>query len=143
MENKEELLEEYGSLMERMLRSGIVRSGNVISDYGEHMAAKRLGLELMVDRGPFDAVDAEGRKYEIKTRTSGSYMNNGGPQLDLNQLKSCDYLVYVEFGLQWGLTKLLKIPAEEVKYKKKGKRLIIDDETLRRYDVLNEIKKGF
>ena len=42
----------------------------ITGEYGEYLAAKLLGLELADARSPgYDAIDTEGRKFQIKARS--------------------------------------------------------------------------
>ena len=62
----------YRAARDELLRLGIIRSErSVAGDYGEWLAAQMLDLELSPNgvQAGFDAIDSNGKTYQIKTRT--------------------------------------------------------------------------
>lgn len=60
----------YCDILDLLRERNLIRStNNPVADYAEYLVATALGLELAAKSTTgYDAVDAEGRKYEIKGR---------------------------------------------------------------------------
>ena len=65
-----DLLRLYTEVLEELRRRGVTRSSNnPVADYTEHIVAAKLGLKLSNNSASgFDALDADGRRYQIKGR---------------------------------------------------------------------------
>lgn len=65
-----ELLAAYCSIMGTLRERGVVRSANnPVADYTESLVARALNLTLETQsRAGYDAIDSEGRRYQIKGR---------------------------------------------------------------------------
>ena len=65
-----ELLRLYTEVLDELRRRGVTRStNNPAADYTEHLVSTKLGLTLAANSASgFDAVDADGRRYQIKGR---------------------------------------------------------------------------
>jgi|SRR6266404_1588436 len=65
-----EMLSTYADLMEQLRSRGICRSSNnPVADYTEGLVAAKLNLELRGNSASgYDAVDAAGKRYQIKGR---------------------------------------------------------------------------
>lgn len=120
MKNKEinQLLKKYTGIIEQLQKAGVIRSSKVVSDYGEYISSKKLNLELMkssINKG-YDAVDKEGKKYEIKSRKSTSY-NKATiiPVPNNEQMKIADFLVFIRFNNDWDIDAFLRIPMPKAK----------------------------
>lgn len=131
------LLIEYRNIVNRLKEKGIIRTTKVVSDYGEYVAAKKLGLQR--DPNPsnkgYDAIDEQGRKYEIKTRKATAWNKPTIFPVNEDQLRSADFIIYVEFDDDWNLVKLLRIPTSEVQYNK-YKRVILNKNLVNKFTVL-------
>lgn len=65
-----DLLKLYTTILDELRTRGVTRSSNnPAADYTEHLISTKLGLTLADNSvSGFDAVDAEGRRYQIKGR---------------------------------------------------------------------------
>jgi hypothetical protein len=79
--SNEQLLSAYCSLMAALKDRGVIRSSNnPVADYTESLVSKALGLSLeSQSTAGFDALDSNGRRYQIKGRRLTSH--NTSPQL--------------------------------------------------------------
>ncbi|GEM_PF-1276462 len=74
------------------------KSGNLVGNVGEYLAAKRLNLTLAKsNQKGFDAVDEQGRKYEIKSRRVYDSSRRNSETRRINNLvgKETDFLIIV------------------------------------------------
>ena len=142
MEDKEikKLLNKYTHINEILKNAGIVRTGKVVADYGEYVASKRLNLTLAGSSGNkgYDALDANGKKYEIKTRKATAWNKPTIFPVKQNQLSIIDFLIYVEFDNEWNLIKLLKIPTKEV-IKNKYNKVVVSQDLVKKWNKLTKI----
>ena len=76
-----QLLSAYCSLMAALRDRGVVRSSNnPVADYTESLVSRALGLSLeSQSQAGYDALDSDGRRYQIKGRRLTSH--NTSPQL--------------------------------------------------------------
>jgi len=117
-ENDSELLATYSELMEELRQRNIIRtSNNPVADYAEKVAVERLSLKQVgKEEKGFDAVDAQGYRYQIKGRRITKH--NSSRQLsvirNLNE-RLFDYLIAVIFGEFFEVKEIWKIPYEFVK----------------------------
>lgn len=112
------LLRLYAELVEELRRRQVIRTGNnPVADYAEKVAVEHLGLKRAgkEERG-YDALDAEGHKYQIKGRRVTRH--NASRQLsvirDLGE-KLFDYLIAVIFDEKFDIQEIWQIPYEFVK----------------------------
>jgi hypothetical protein len=104
--------------MEELRRRNIIRtSNNPVADYAEKVAVERLGLKQVgKEQKGFDAVDAQGYRYQIKGRRITKH--NSSRQLsvirNLNE-RLFDYLIAVIFDEFFEIKEIWKIPYEFVK----------------------------
>ena len=131
------LLLKYRDIINELRQLGVIRTGKVVSDYGEFMAAKLLGLELVASSSNkgFDATDKKGVKYEIKSRKATSWNKPTIFPVKQEQLETANFLIYVEFDDSWNLVKLLKLPCKEVKSNKYN-RVILTKDLVSKYTIL-------
>ena len=111
------LLREYSTLMKRLKVQGVIHSGNnPVADFAEYIACQMLHLTLAKKNSTgHDAVDAAGRRYEVKSRRLTE--KNGSLQLGaIRQLqaKYFDFLVVVIFSEDFELVGVWKIPRKTV-----------------------------
>lgn len=131
------LLIEYRDIITKLNQLGVIRTGKVVSDYGEYIVSQKLGLKLMssaVNKG-YDAIDKQGKKYEIKTRKSTAWNKATIFPVKKEQLETADFLIYVGFDDNWDVTQLLKIPTKEVKYNIHN-RVVLNKELIKQYSIL-------
>ena len=108
-----DLLQAYSELMKELRVRGIVRSSNnPVADYAEQLVATKLGLTLQTKSAKgYDAVDSEGRRYQIKARRRTP--ENQSTQLsqlrNLDQ-KPFDFLVGVLFHADFSVEFAAVIP---------------------------------
>lgn len=103
--------------MTKLNELGVIRSGKIVSEYGEYIVCKKLRLKQprsSVNKG-YDAIDNTGLKYEIKSRWATPWNKPTLFPISKNQLKTSDFIIYIEFDNNWNMVKLLKIPSNKVK----------------------------
>lgn len=135
------LLLKYRDIIEELRNLGVIRTGKVVSDYGEYWVSKKLGLilERKTNNKGFDATDKKGKKYEIKARKANSWNKPGIFLIRKEQLKHSDFVIYVEFNNDWNVEKLLKIPSNKVRANKDKHSVTISKELIRKYSMNNQI----
>lgn len=95
---------------------GILRSGRLIqADYSEWLVSKILNIQLSENpvEKSFDAVDENGKKFQIKSRIVKNLDDN--TSFDFQRFGKFDYLVSVFFTPRYDLVGLLKVPISAVK----------------------------
>lgn len=76
------LLRQYASVKDRLTNLGVIRTGNVVGEYGEWLFSKALGWELAApSEKHYDAVDSEGVRYQVKARREAG--RSGSRQLGI------------------------------------------------------------
>ncbi len=131
------LLGQYTHIVEELKNMGVIRTGKVVADYGEYIVSKKLKLKLVdnpTNKG-YDAIDKNGRRYEIKARKATSWNKPSLFPARKNQLSKVDFLVYIEFGNNWDLVRLLKIPAKKVR-PSKSNRVYVSPDLIKKFSVL-------
>ena len=108
-----ELLREYANVLDALANTDAIRSkNNPVADYAEWLVAKALGFELVPKSSKgYDAVDPEGRRYEVKARRLTS--DNGSRQLSaIRGLadQHFDVLVGVLFDHEFSVYRAAMIP---------------------------------
>ena len=109
----EKLVHMYAGILGELRNRGIIRSYNAIpGDLGERFAAYKLGLTLVANsvKG-YDAQDASGTRYQIKTRrvTARNKSRQLGGFRDLHQ-ELFDYCIVVILGEDFTPEELWKVP---------------------------------
>jgi hypothetical protein len=101
------LLQDFGSILIELRRRGICRSENIpTGDLAEYLACKALGLSIAAKSAKgFDAVDAGGRRYQIK----GRRITPWNPSTQLSAVRDLheapfDFLIAVLFDQEFRLT---------------------------------------
>ena len=112
------LLAAYSELMEALRQRNVIRtSNNPVADYAEKVAVERLHLEQVgKEEKGFDALDAQGYRYQIKGRRITKH--NSSRQLSVIRNLSdrlFDYLVAVIFDESFRIKEIWEIPHEFVK----------------------------
>lgn len=111
------LLNDFGRILDELRERGVIRShNNPVGDYAEWLVSQALGLTLQNNsKSGFDAVDAEGVRYQIKGRRLHS--RNKSRQLGVIrnlQAKDFDFVVGVLFAEDFSVLEAYKIPHELV-----------------------------
>lgn len=111
-------LNAFGKLFSDLKESGIVKSRRIVGDIGEYYACKELVLTRNtnnVEKG-FDAFDANGDTYEIKTRRVYESGRRKSKTRRLNKLvdKTADYLVVVVIDRIFKCDGIWKMPLANV-----------------------------
>lgn len=106
----------YRAARDKLLELGVIRSErSVAGDYGEWLAAEALGLTLATSgvQAGFDATDADGKTYQIKTRIVRDV--NAATSFDIKETSQrFDYLIGVLLSPSCDLLGLLRVPVDEV-----------------------------
>jgi len=112
-----ELLSLFSMVLDELRERGVVRStNNPVADYAEHLIAKALNLQLAnKSTTGFDAIDAEGNKYEIKARR----LTTQNKSRQLSAIRGLDmdhfnYLAGVIFANDFKVQKACLIPISVV-----------------------------
>ncbi|PCE27049.1 hypothetical protein BWP39_09680 [Paraburkholderia acidicola] len=102
----------YSCILYELQRHGVVRSyNNPVGDVAEWMVSKHLKLELMPPSWKnFDAVDSEGRRYQIKARRL--WGKNRSTQFTIRSTEKdlFDFLVCVIFEDDFIVRRAVAIP---------------------------------
>lgn len=113
-----QLLRLQAELSAELRRRGICRSSNnPVADYAEGIVAKALNLQLASGSTTgFDAVDSEGRRYEIKARreTSSAAATMLSAIRGLEK-RHFDFLVVVLFNEDYSVRKAIRLRYETVR----------------------------
>lgn len=112
----QELIANYIKSRNALKEAGILRTDrNLQGDYAEWIVAQKLNLTLSestIQKG-FDAVDAEGRTYQIKSRMV--YAADQQTSFDFQSLDhKFDYLIGVFFSKDLDVIKIIKVPYQSV-----------------------------
>ena len=106
-----------------------------MGEYGEYVASKKLGLQRKESGNKgYDATDSKGKKYEIKSRKNTPYNKINNFPVGKNQLELADFLICIEFSMDWNVVKLYKIPTSKVILNNYDR--VIVNKTLEKYNVL-------
>ena len=113
-----ELLKLYASLLDALRTRGTLRSANnPVADYAEGLCKRAMGWEL-ADKSTagYDATDAQGRKFEIKSRRITT--ENASRQLSAIRAierQRFDFLAGVLFDREFAVMRAALIPFAVVK----------------------------
>jgi hypothetical protein len=113
-----ELLSLYADIMEELRRRGVVRSSNNPgADFAENLAAKALGLKKAnLSTKGFDAVDQEGRTYQVKSRRMTEHSRSRQLSAIREFEDHCfDFLIGVLFNRDFSVSRACLVPYEVVK----------------------------
>ena len=111
------LLALYANILDELRGRGVIHStNNPIANYSEYLAAKALSLTSLAESNKgFDAIDQQGRKYEVKGRRPTA--RNTSRQLSMIReldKKHFDYLVGILFQESLKVHKACLVPYEIV-----------------------------
>ena len=106
-----ELLQTHGAVIDELLRRGVVKTrNNRIGDYTEWLVCKRMQLEMQPNsRAAFDAIDAEGIRYQIKGRQENR------PSVQFSAIRDLadhgfDFVIAVVFNADYSIRFAVTIP---------------------------------
>ena len=112
-----DLLKSYCNVLNELRRRGITRSSNnPVADYTEHLVARALGLTRTGNSVPgHDAVDLEGRRYQIK----GQRLTPQNPSTQLSAIRnlpkrSFEFLIAVVYRPDFVVDYAAQVPYETV-----------------------------
>ncbi len=112
-----ELLRLYTEVLDELRRRGVTRStNNPVGDYTEYLVSTRLGLTLGSNSvAGFDAVDADGRRYQIK----GRRLTPQHPSTELGAIRNLpdrpfDFLIAVVYRPDFRIDYAAQVPYEVV-----------------------------
>lgn len=109
----ESLLKRYCEILTELKRREVVRTGNSpTGDYAEWLAAQKLGLILQPNSSKgYDAVDATGVRYQIKSRR----VSTDAKSIQLSPIrnmeaKDFDDLIVIVFNEDFEVQEALRVP---------------------------------
>lgn len=112
-----DLLKLYCSVLDELRRRGITRSSNnPVADYTEHLVAQSLGLTRTGNSASgHDAVDGDGRRYQIK----GRRLTPQNPSTQLSAIRNLaskpfDFLIAVVYRSDFTVDYAAQVPYEAV-----------------------------
>lgn len=112
-----DLLRLYAEVLEELRHRGITRStNNPAADYTEHLVSTKLGLTLGGNSASgFDAVDSDGRRYQIK----GRRLTPQNPSTKLSAIRNLpgrpfDFLIAVVYRPDFTVDYAAQVPYEIV-----------------------------
>lgn len=137
------------TLIELRIRKRIRGTGTVVGDYAEYLASEGLGLALTppITAG-HDAVDADGRRYQIKGRRESQL----GPARLIRGAGAPDrppfeFLVVVLFGVDFAVHQAALIPASVVsqvaKVGSRGWRFRMPHDIAEQFDEVRDLTERF
>ncbi len=106
-----ELMQLNAAVLEELKMRGVIRTQNVLGDYAEKLVADTLGLTLANNSNAhYDAVDAKGVKYQIKSCKP----TISNPSMQLSSLRDLDaggfdYLIALIFNPDFSVKQAVKI----------------------------------
>jgi len=108
-----QLLIAFGAVLDELKARGVVKTrNNPVADYAEWLVAEKLGLSIQTSStAGFDAIDAKGVRYQIKSRRLSDV--NKSRQLGvIRNLKKneFDFLIGVIFDSDFSVLEAYKIP---------------------------------
>ncbi|HOP79619.1 MAG TPA: hypothetical protein PLZ21_03540 [Armatimonadota bacterium] len=108
-----QLLKLYADVLVELKKRNVVRSSNnPVSDFCEWLVADSLGLTLQPNStSGFDALDSEGKRYQIKARRQTA--TNTSRQLGVIrnlEVQKFDYLIAILFNMDFSILEAYQIP---------------------------------
>ena len=110
-----ELLQTNHAVIDELRRRQVVKTNNSpIGDYTEWLVCNRLGLTIQGNsRAALDGIDAEGLRYQIKSRRSGTNSVQFSAIRNLDD-HGFDFVIAVAFNEDYSLRFAFKIQYEVV-----------------------------
>ena len=102
-------------MIEELLRRGVVKTwNNPIGDYTEWLVCNRIGLESQPNsKASFDAIDADGIRYQIKGRRDDATSVQFSAIRNLDE-QGFDFLIAVVFNSDYSVRFAVMIPHDMV-----------------------------
>ena len=114
-EEIKKLLQTHANVIERLVSLDVVKTrNNPIRDYTEWLVRRRMGLtEAPSNQKGFDAIDNNGKCYQIKGRREEGTSIQFSPIRNLNK-RHFDFLIAVVFNNDYSIRFAVKISHESV-----------------------------
>lgn len=116
--NNLELLSLHSEILTQLRSRGVIRTkNNPVGDYAEWLVSNALGMTLLSNSSAgADAIDADGKKVQIKARR----VTPDNPSRQLSALRNYeaadfDYLIAVIFDETYNILDAYKIPHEVIR----------------------------
>jgi len=108
----EQLLAMRAQLDDELRRRGVVRSSNIVGDYGEWIVCDLYGWTLADSQAQksYDCTGADGTRYQVKTRRVTA--RNPSRQLGVIRSFDFDYLVAVMLNEDYSLQEIWQFPVD-------------------------------
>ena len=102
--------------MTEIRRRGIIRNNNPLGDFAEDLVCRSLGLQIAQNQAQqgFDAIDAQGVRYQIKSRRTSANTTTFGPIRDYED-HLFDELILVMFNPEFQPTRAAMPPYHVVR----------------------------
>lgn len=111
-------IDNFAKAYEQLEKAGIIRSRRIVGDIGEFYACRRLNLEVSGNKNQkgFDAIDKEGRTFEIKTRRVYESGRRTSETRRINNLvgKDAKYLIVVTLDRSFRCSGMWIMPMRNV-----------------------------
>ena len=110
-----ELLQTHKAVIDELQRRGVVRTrNNPVGDYTEWLVCQRLGLGKQPNsKAGFDAIDANGIRYQIKSRYDQGISVQFSAIRNLES-QNFDFVIAVAFNANYSVRFAVMIPHEAV-----------------------------
>ncbi|MDD3344827.1 MAG: hypothetical protein PHO34_00095 [Candidatus Omnitrophica bacterium] len=108
-----QLLITFGAVLDELKDRGVVKTrNNPVADYAEWLVAEKLGLSIQTSSNAgFDAIDAKGVRYQIKSRRLSDVTKSRQLGVIRNlKKKEFDFLIGVIFNSEFSVLEAYKIP---------------------------------
>ena len=143
-----ELLQTHGYVIDELIRRGVAKTrNNPIGDYSEWLICRRLDLDMQANsKASFDAIDAKGIRYQIKSRRSEEKSVQFSAIRNLEH-KGFDFVIAIVFNYYYSPRFAVMIPHETIprlaKYQPhvNGYNLILTDKNIKLDGVTDILSK--
>lgn len=113
-----EKINNFGKIINQLREQKIIKTRHIVGDLGEIYASQKLKLNLChnTNQKNYDAIDNQGKTYEIKTRRVYESERRIGNTRRLNNLvnKKADFLIVVTLDKNFLCNGMWKIPLSNV-----------------------------
>ena len=106
-----ELLQTHAAIIDELIQRGVAKTrNNPIGDYTEWLVCRRMNLEMQPNsKALYDAVEANGTRYQIKGRQDNRTRVQFSSIRDLDE-HGFDFVIAVVFNDNYSIRLALKIP---------------------------------
>lgn len=111
-----ELLNCYTQILRALKERGVIRTKNLVGDIAEGLVATKLGLMLADNSNAgYDAIDADGMRYQVKSRLP----TEENPSTELGAIRNLekrefDYLIGILLNAEFRTRHAVKVPYDTV-----------------------------